>query len=262
MRHELRNRILGGFPQKAPLEVKTRRSRAEEDPTFLITTERGMVSQGLFHGGSQKGTLFLLADGREWDGMRQQWREIGFQAVELGYRHSINPDPVAGVADHDDAEWGLWVSRPLLGQWVWDILRWLDAADELKWKRPYVLVGLRAMSLPAILAAALDPRVAGVACSGCLVSLVGQKAKPWSGVPMGLIAPNILDVGDVGHLAALVAPRPLVVSGGVEPEGGPATAERLSEAFAFTHAVYRLLGAWEGLTVERSADLRRAVPRS
>ena len=27
---------------------------------------------------------------------------------------------------------------------------------------------------------------------------------------MGVLAPNILEVGDIGHLAALVAPRPLV----------------------------------------------------
>ncbi len=135
----------------------------------------------------------------------------GFRGTD---RWLANIGPVAGVPDHTPAEWGLWIGRPLLGQWVWDILRWLDLLDEIRMKqvktlsglappdRPIVLVGLGAMSLPAIVAAALDPRVAGVVCSDCLASFVGRGSKPWSGVSMGLIAPNILDVGDVGHLAA------------------------------------------------------------
>ena len=119
-----------------------------------------------------------------------------------------NIAPVAGVADHNPAEWGLWVSRPLLGQWTWDLIRWLDFLDEQieprrrieageSWKpaRPYVLIGLGAMSLPALLAGGLDARVAGVSCDGCLVSFVGRDARPWSGVPMGLLAPGILDRG-------------------------------------------------------------------
>ena len=103
--------------------------------------------------------------------------------------------------------------------------------------------------------------MAGVVCSDCLVSFVGQKAKPWKGVPMGLVAPDILDVGDVGHLAALVAPRPLVVSGGVEPEGETASSQRLSDAFAFTRGVYRLLGASARLTLGRTVPVRTLVPQ-
>jgi hypothetical protein len=79
---------------------------------------------------------------------------------------------------------------------------------------------------------------------------------------MGLIAPNILDVGDIGHLAALVAPRPLVVTSGVEPEGAVATAERLLEAFAFTRGVYSLLDASGNLTLGQAAEVTRLVPRS
>ena len=178
------------------------------------------------------------------DAILSNWHQAGYGTLELTDlrgtgRWLANIGPVAGVADHTAAEWGLWVGRPLLGQWVWDIIRWIDLLDELRQnpikaakglatpQRPFVLIGLGAMSLPAILAAALDPRVAGVACSDCLVSFVARGVKPWSGVPMGLIAPNILDVGDVGHLAALVAPRPLVISSGVEPEGGTAGPDRL-----------------------------------
>ena len=77
---------------------------------------------------------------------------------------------------------------------------------------------------------------------------------------MGLIAPGILDVGDVGHLAALVAPRPLVISSGVEPEGGKVRGERLLEYFAYTRAVYGLLDAGRSLTLDRAAEVSSLIP--
>jgi dienelactone hydrolase len=264
MRIQLRDRVLGGFPPRAPLEAQSRhqpRGRA-----ITITTERGIRSRGVFSAPLQDaGTAFVLAPGPkagseptapepELDTIRREWGRAGFAALELTRprgtgRWLANTAPVAGVPDHDVAEWGLWV------------VRWLDAADELRWKRPYVLIGLRTMSVPAILAAALDPRVGAVACSDGLISFVGRRAKPWSGVPMGLLAPNLLDVGDLGHLAALVAPRPLAIASGLEPEGDAATPERLAEAFAFTRGVYRLLGASGSLTLGQAAPIRSLVPR-
>src|SRR6516165_329907 len=163
--------------------------------------------------------------------------------------------PVAGVSDHNPAEWGLWLNRPLLGQWTWDLIRWLDFLDERSalpadrggetWKpeRPYVLIGVGAMSLPVLLAGGLDARVAGVSCDGILVSYVGRDARPWTGVPMGLLAPGILELADVGQLAAFLAPRPLVLSRAIEPTGGPASPERIRSAFEFTRLVYRLFKA-------------------
>ena len=117
------------------------------------------------------------------------------------------------------------------------------------------------MSLPALFAAGLDARVSGVSCSGGLVSFVGQNAKPWSGVPMGLLAPNILDVGDVGHLAALVAPRPLVFTHAIETDGTPATLDRTASAFAFCRSIYQLTGAEDRLKLAPPADLGDLLPR-
>ena len=117
--------------------------------------------------------------------------------------------------------------------------------DELAPVRPFVLVGLGAMSLPAICAAALDRRVSGVSCSQAVWSASWHRsARPWSGVPMGVLAPNILDVGDVGHLAALVAPRPLVFTGALEPEGDAATLERTQVGVCVLHAPSMSSWAW------------------
>jgi dienelactone hydrolase len=286
---QLRERILGGFPAKEPFEFQSR--LGPKGPEITITTERGIRSGAVAaFGKGNRGTALVISPGPDrngaWkpperaalDAIRQNWRQAGYGTLELSDfrgtgRWLGDTGPVTGVADHTVAEWGLWVGRPLLGQWVWDIIRWIDLLDELRLdqikapkevatpSRPFVLVGIGAMSLPAILAAALDQRVSAVACSDCLVSFASRGAKPWSGVPMGLIAPDILDVGDIGHLAALVAPRPLVIASGVEPEGDPAGQDRLLDAFGFTGAVYRLLQASTRLTLGRVVEASRLLPR-
>ncbi len=170
------------------------------------------------------------------------------------------------MGDHNVAEWGIWIGRPLLGQWVWDIIRTLDLLDDLARAkapaqsersgvgRPYFLVGRGTMSLPALIAAGLDARVAGVWCQGGLVSFVGETSRRWSGVAMGLIAPGILDMADISQLAALVAPRPLLYTEAVNPEGDASTDERTRDAFTACRSVYDLVHAHDRLGLVRPAD--------
>jgi hypothetical protein len=61
-----------------------------------------------------------------------------------------------------------------------------------------------------------------------------------SGTRMGLLAPGILRVGDVPHLAALTCPRKLSIGGGVRPNGEKVEGRELAKAFAFTRAIYEL----------------------
>jgi dienelactone hydrolase len=287
IRTVLRDQILGGFPPRTPLEI--RRSGNPQRAGITFTSERNISLQGVLETGPaavNKGTAILIGAGPKAgvagnahkppriDEIKQTWLAGGFSAIEANCRVLPEVAPVAGVADHDVAEWGLWVGRPLLGQRVYDIVRWLDCLDEMQHDRPspgrgvgaparpYVLIGEDAMSMPALLAAALDARVAAVSCSGGLVSFVARTASPWTGVPMGVIAPNILDVGDVGHLAALVAPRPLVFTQGMEPDGGVANRDRTLTAFAFARAVYELTGASERLKLASPADIQALLPRS
>jgi hypothetical protein len=165
---------------------------------------------------------------------------------------------IAGVGDHNEAEWGLWIGRPLLFQWVRDAIAWIDAvaaSDPLRRARGIEVVGVGPFGLVALIAAALrNDRISRVGWIDPLVSFVGADATAWAGLPMGLIAPDILGVADVAHLAALVAPKPLVLAGGVEPSGSPASAARRAEAFAYARAAYRVLGAPDGLTLLDSPD--------
>ncbi len=287
MRTHLRDQILGGFPRRSPLDVEVRRS--QQGTECRITTERGIRARGELSEPKEpaRGIALIIVPSLRTPGepgghearlteIARSWNDAGFVTLRIGDAR-LTPavlaqvPPIAGVADHTQAEWGLWIDRSLLGQWIWDIVRWLDFLDEWRGRaarsdvganlrRPYALIGIGAMSIPAILAAALDPRVAGISCEGCLVSLVARHAKPWSGVPMGLIVPNLLDVGDIGRLASLAAPRPLVITRAIEPEGGLATGERLAEAFGFCRSIYRLLGASDRLHLGGPADLRSLLP--
>jgi hypothetical protein len=63
-------------------------------------------------------------------------------------------------------------------------------------------------------------------------------------------------LADIGHLAALVAPRPLVLPAAIEPEGGLATLERIRSAFDFTRRIYELVGAIDRLRLGKPGDLR------
>jgi dienelactone hydrolase len=284
----LRDQILGGFPERGPFEPISRpRPPATE---YQITTEHGITAVGHMSAipRDARGTALIVYPGPVASGaevvtepqlqeLEGKWNDAGFATLRITDSRltasvAANIPPIAGVSDHTPAEWGLWVNRPLLQQWVWDIIRWLDFLDELRVRtsparagsrpeRSYILLGIGTMSLPVVLAAALDSRVAGATCEGCLVSLVGRTANAWSGVPMGLIAPNMLGLGDIAHFAALVAPRPLVISKAIEPEGGRATPDRVIDAFAFCRAVYRLLGASDRLTLSDLADLREMFPK-
>ncbi len=193
---------------------------------------------------------------------------------------------IAGAADHNEAEWALWIGRPLLwpvgrGRLVVERLarsltRPIEPGPNLP-PVPHAAAGgdfeLAARAellhhsairvrragpfcLVALIAAALRPdQVTRVGLIDPLVSFVGPDATPWSNLPMGLIAPDILDMADVGHLAALVAPKPLLVAGGVEPTGASASAERRAGAFEYARAVYRVLGAGEDIGFLDSAEV-------
>ena len=104
------------------------------------------------------------------------------------------------------------------------------------------IVGVGPGGVVALAAAALDPRITRVASAGMLASLVTEV--PYEGQRLGIIVPGILrDLGDIPHLAALVAPRPLFIDGGVTGGGSPLTVGDLNENYSFTKQTYSRLSA-------------------
>ncbi|WZO96001.1 acetylxylan esterase [Isosphaeraceae bacterium EP7] len=228
-----------------------------------IEPERGITLTGRLiraAGANPAGTTLLLRP----DGMAaaddpairallnsgQDVLTVDLRAIGLGKPPT---SAVRGVVDHNETEWSLWVDKPLLGLWIRDAIAWLDALDQIAGlRRPYTIIGMGGAALMALGAAALDDRPASVRLEGVLASYVAEGPGEWSGVPMGLLVPRILDVADVGRIAALVAPRPLRIVGAVEPTGRPASAGRLSEVFAYTRDIYGLYEAAGKLEITTS----------
>jgi dienelactone hydrolase len=164
-------------------------------------------------------------------------------------------DAIAGAPDHNSAEHALWIGRPLLGQWVFDVLcllDWLALQPGLD-RRRFTVAGLGQAGIVALCAAGLlDDRVTACAI-GAPVTYVTEEAYP-PGTHMGLLAPGILRWGDLPQLAALAAPRRLVLAEGVTPHGKKLAEPDLKAAYAFTSHVYKLFKAQDNLTIAEEAN--------
>jgi dienelactone hydrolase len=159
-------------------------------------------------------------------------------------------DGIGAAPDHNSAEHALWVGRPLLGQWLVDVrcvLAFMAAQPGLTSSR-LAVVGLGQAGLVVLAGAAFLDGAASLAAVGAPVTFVTPAAYP-PGTRMGLLAPGLLRAGDVPHLAALAAPRKLLIAGGASAGGKKLEEKALQAVFAFTRKVYRLAKAEERLTV-------------
>jgi dienelactone hydrolase len=160
-------------------------------------------------------------------------------------------DAIAGAPDHNSAEHALWVGRPLLGQWVFDVsvvLDWMALQPGLD-KRRFAVVGLGEAGVVALCAGGMfDDRISATGAVEGPVTYVTEEAYA-AGTHMGLLAPGVLRIGDIPHLAALSAPRGLVVAGGVDPLGKKVSGKQLAKAFTFTRSVYKAHKAEGKLTI-------------
>jgi dienelactone hydrolase len=162
-------------------------------------------------------------------------------------------DGVAGAPDHNSAEHAMWIGTPLLYQWVADIRATIIYHREWD-KSPLVLVGMGPLAIPSIVAAACFPDlIDSLILFDAPVSYLCET--PYAtGTLMGLLGPGILKVGDIPHLAGLIAPRRLIISGGVAMNGKKLTEKELQDAFAFTTNVYKACDVAQKLTITVETD--------
>jgi pimeloyl-ACP methyl ester carboxylesterase len=147
-----------------------------------------------------------------------------------------------GIPDHNVVEWSLWIGRPLLGQWVHDVRQLIRALGG-----PAAVVGWREGGLAALLAAAVDSRIRAAAALETLATYVTET--PPHNQRMAVFQPGLLKVGDVPHLAALSAPRPVLVINPVRLDGMPAGEDELHALYTPARARYERAGRPERLIV-------------
>jgi hypothetical protein len=271
MRHALEHQVLGGF-SAAPAAKGTAASPVIDlanDSVRVIEPEPGIEVQiRVDSGRTPEKPLAIVVDldgsehARATD-LAKALASAGWTRVFLDLRatgrYAVAGDRIGRAPDHNSAEWSLWTGRPLLGQWIMDVRAAVEAISQ---GNPEALerttfIGVGPASLVALGAAIYEPRIARLVMVDSLASF--KSDVPYVNQRMGTVAPRMVRAaGDVPQLAALVAPRRLVVSGGLTGGGDPLTADALRAQFAYTQQIYRLHGVEAHLTVtsgEKPEDL-------
>lgn len=183
----------------------------------------------------------LQADG--WSVAVPELRGVG--------RLQVPGDKIGHAPDHNSAEWSLWIDRPLLGQWVWDVRFALQNVLSVQLKLPpeVMVVGNGTAGSIALCAAALDERITHAVTINSLASYVTDE--PYRNQRLGLMVPGIVrDVGDIPHIAALIAPRRVTIVGGVTGSGQTIHGDDLVKQFRATQEVFAKLAAAKQLQVQ------------
>ena len=196
----------------------------------------------------------LLADG--WAVAVPELRATG--------RLALPSDKIGNAPDHNSAEWSLWIGRPLLGQWASDVRRVFDVLSGRLAKLPpeVMVVGNSTAGSLALCAAALDERITHAVTINSLASYVTDE--PYRNQRLGLMVPGILrEVGDISHIASLIAPRKVTIMGGVTGGGQSIHGDDLPRQFRFAREVFSLHGTspqfqikTDGIFFDESASQR------
>lgn len=152
----------------------------------------------------------------------------------------LHPEVGRGAADyaraHNDEENYSWASlilgKPLLGQWVTDILALaaaLGARADLQGRR-LIVAAFDKLTVPAQFAAALEPRIERLYLSHGLISYRSIVETEEHRVSFANFVPNLLRHTDLPELTASLSPRKVVLAGTVDARGAavdPAQVRRL-----------------------------------
>jgi dienelactone hydrolase len=170
-------------------------------------------------------------------------------------------DTIAGAPDHNSTEHALWVGQPMLGQWTFEVgclLDWVSGQQDVD-RRRLSMVGIGPAGIVALCAAALyEDRVTSAGIIGTWASYIANEPYP-QGTPMSVLVPGMLRIGDIPHLAALAAPRRLLIADPRAPQGQALNEKEQRDAFAFTRHIYRLLQRENALTLLPTFQVKQAV---
>jgi hypothetical protein len=271
MRFALENRVLGKFPRKKSLPIDVQTTEDGKSRSLVFQPEPGIsvtVHQEFGNGKPRQLAILLDLSGREKAAdteLAEQLRRTGRDIVTVDLRATGSTaylrDTIRRAPDHNTAEWSMWTGRPLLGQWVWDVSRLLDALEKTNTGKQKTdtlpkgttLIGIGPAGVVALCAAILDSRIEQVATVGTLASFVSDV--PYENQRLGIMVPRILsDAGDIPHLAALLAPRRLVIAGGVTGGGTLLDMQALTNNYHYTRKVYSLEKANNKLMILESTS--------
>ena len=135
-RQALLKRVLGDFPPLTPLALEQHRTADGKSRSLTFLSEPGISLQVRQELGASNAPIALLLDldgaaAARTNALAAELRAAGWSLITVDLRAtgegSLASDRIGNAPDHNSAEWSLWLGRPLLGQWTWDVRRVLDA---------------------------------------------------------------------------------------------------------------------------------------
>ena len=268
-RQALLKRVLGDFPPLSTLALEQHRTADGKSRSLTFLSEPGISLQAHQEFGASNAPIALLLDldgaaAASTNALAAELRTAGWSLITFDLRatgkQSLASDGIGNAPDHNSAEWSLWLGRPLLGQWTWDVRRVLDALLQADRRLPskVAVIGCGPAGAVALCAAVLDPRVTHVSTHGSLASFITDR--PYRGQRLGILAPSVLkEVGDIAHIAALAAPRRLVVGSGVYGGGGRVPPAEMQTLFQPTLSAYSLINAASRVSLLANEEAKALV---
>lgn len=262
LRKTLIEKTLGGLPEKTPLNLKTIPSDDQKVTLVQFEPEPGITLTASWQHEYPKPdqTLILLDFDAQpfpyqlYEGLKGSNPKTNRVRIDLRAtgRHAWAADKVARSPDHNTAQWSMWIGRPLLGQWTYDVLRLIEALEKTNAAElgRLEIHARGSAGMVALCAAIADDKqkIQSVWVDGLLSSFVSDV--PYEGLRVGILPPGILkDVGDVPHLAALVPSAGVVIDTGSSPVGQKLGQGQLERAFAATDQLVRLAGRRSRLSI-------------
>ena len=264
MRDRLENQILGGFPERGPLNVEIHEEIKVDGATIQkisIETEPGLrlplnvyipdkgpekkwVQIGLH----KEGKVSELVNGIGNAPLKSYIKEDIFVVPDLRGLGEMSPEPEGELKFmRNYLEYELTTSagimgRPLAGMRAYDITRVIDylcTRDDVD-QRHIIVNALTPMSHVALLAAALDSRIESTGIS-FIPNTFFVPTLPKT-ISMSFYVPGILKVGDLPQIAALIAPRELAILDGLNSDMRRIPINEMQDSFKFTSSVYALYG--------------------
>lgn len=212
----------------APLESRAEEANGERRVSFVTEPGLRLTLRHTPVASAAKTAILLDMDGAEaaaGSDVARKFRAAGWSVVTFDLRATgagaVRGDVIGDAPDHNSAEWGMWIGRPLLGQWVHDLRRAIDVLHEASDQAPpkVTVAGRGPAGLVALAAAAVDPRIEHVVGIETLSTYVSSV--PYRKQRLGTMVPGIVrDVGDVRHWMALVE-RPVRWVAPVQGDGQP-----------------------------------------
>ena len=207
-------------------------------PVLLIVEPNGRSARwaegGLYHQLAAAGIAVCAAD----------LRGIGDLSPEAGRG---NQGYTIAHASEDAYAWGsLILGKPLLGQRTTDIIatvRALSSFDGLR-GRQFVLAARGSLTVPALMAMALEPLIDRAYLAGGLVSFRSVLDFDEYRHPAANLVYGIARETDLPAIAALAFPRRIVLAGAVDGRGDPARAASVYEGMA--NVEIRAEASWDG----------------